>query len=206
MTKELVRYDTMCRAIEAAYSIDEVKEIRNQAVALEHYAHQATNFEAERQCQEIRIRAEREVGKRLKEVPKAKGARGNPGGQGAKIVRSSGATTQKTLQEYGLTKDQSATWQRLADVPEEVFERELKAPGVVSAESIIFAHSPPPETPSFKGDARALWLWGRLQDFERDDLLGLDPKWLFDMMTDHMKETTRRLAPLVAAWLRRLPK
>jgi hypothetical protein len=43
-----------------------------------------------------------------------------------------------------------------------------------------------------------------LQDFERDGLLAVDPNWLFDMMSDHMKETTLRLAPQVADWLRRL--
>jgi hypothetical protein len=34
----LVRYDAMCRAIEAAYKVDEVKDIRDQAIALETYA------------------------------------------------------------------------------------------------------------------------------------------------------------------------
>lgn len=201
---ELVRYDAMCRAIEAAREIDEVKKIRDQASALEHYARQAMNFEAERQCQEIRIRAEREVGVRLKGAPKAKGT--DYGGR-AKLDgrRELPSNPPPKLADYGITKDQSSTWQRLADVPKDIFERELKGPGVVSAESIIHAHAPPPVTPAFRGDDRALWLWGRLQDFERHELLEVDPKWLFEMMTDHMKETTKRLAPLVAAWLRRLP-
>ena len=34
----LVRYDAMCRAIEQAYRIDEVKDIRDKAMALEAYA------------------------------------------------------------------------------------------------------------------------------------------------------------------------
>jgi hypothetical protein len=46
----LVRYDTMCRAIEAAHEVDEVKDIRDKAVALEHYARQAQNTDAERQA------------------------------------------------------------------------------------------------------------------------------------------------------------
>jgi hypothetical protein len=32
---ELVKYDAMCRAIDAAYEVDEVKDIRDQARALE---------------------------------------------------------------------------------------------------------------------------------------------------------------------------
>lgn len=54
----LVRYDAMCRAIESAYAVDEVKDIRDQAIALETYARQAHNVEAERKACEIRLRAE----------------------------------------------------------------------------------------------------------------------------------------------------
>ena len=35
---ELVRYEAMCRAIDAAYEIDEVKDIRDKARVLEVYA------------------------------------------------------------------------------------------------------------------------------------------------------------------------
>jgi hypothetical protein len=52
----------MCRAIEAAYKVDEVKDIRDQAIALEVYARQAHNTEAERKACEIRLRAERKAG------------------------------------------------------------------------------------------------------------------------------------------------
>ena len=65
---ELVRYDAMCRAIAEAHAIDEVKEIRNRMVAMEAYARQALNEDAERQAREIRIRAERRSGQMLKEM------------------------------------------------------------------------------------------------------------------------------------------
>ena len=42
-------------------------------------------------------------------MPKAKGAKGNPRGRGAKIVRSGQSTA--SLAEQGITKDQSADWQ-----------------------------------------------------------------------------------------------
>ena len=60
--------------------------------------------------------------------------------------------------------------------------------------------------PRDKVDSRALWLWGRLQDFERDGLLELTPDQLIESMLGHMRETTRRLAPLVAAWLGRIDR
>ena len=59
---KLVRYDAMCRAIDAAYKVDEVKDIHDKAVALEIYARQAHNTEAEMQACEIRLRAERKAG------------------------------------------------------------------------------------------------------------------------------------------------
>jgi hypothetical protein len=74
MATELIRYDSMCQSIAAAYEVDEVKDIRDRAAALEHYARQAHNIEAERQCCEIRLRAERKAGQLLAAMDKAKGA------------------------------------------------------------------------------------------------------------------------------------
>jgi hypothetical protein len=115
-------------------------------------------------------------------------------------VRSSQATTQKTLEEYGLTKDQSAEWQQLADVPEEIFERELTTQHRPTAASIIHVHAPK-VTPVPTVKKEALWLWGTLKDFERDGMLGNDQSEILATMTAGMLEDVRRLAPLVAAWL-----
>jgi hypothetical protein len=71
----LARYDAMCRAIEAAYKVDEVKDIRDQAIALEVYARQAHNTEAERKACEIRLRAERKAGPLSKELERSPGGR-----------------------------------------------------------------------------------------------------------------------------------
>ena len=48
---------------------------------------------------------------------------------------------------------------------------------------------------------KALWLWGRLLDFEREGILDEDPTELFDTMLDHMKQSTLEMAPRVATWL-----
>jgi hypothetical protein len=58
----LVRYDAMCTAIAAAYEVDEAKDLRYKARAIEVYTRRAQNTEAERQACEIRLRAERRAG------------------------------------------------------------------------------------------------------------------------------------------------
>jgi hypothetical protein len=50
----------------------------------------------------------------------------------------------------------------------------------------------------------ALWLWGRLKDFERDGVLTQDPKFLINEMTEPMRDDVRRLSPLVGAFLAKL--
>jgi hypothetical protein len=77
---QLVRYDAMCSAITAAYSVDEVKDIRDKARAIEVYARQAKNVEAERQACEIRLRAERKAAQLKREEGFAKGT--DYGGRG----------------------------------------------------------------------------------------------------------------------------
>jgi DNA N-6-adenine-methyltransferase (Dam) len=127
----LVRYDAMCRAIAECHSVDEAKDIRDKAVALEVYARQAKNFEAERKAAEIRVRAERHCGLLLKEMPKAAGGRPYQGSYSSDEPRG------KTLAELGISYDQSSEWQQLADVPEDEFEAALAEPERPSAIRII---------------------------------------------------------------------
>jgi hypothetical protein len=119
--QQLVRYDAMCAAIEAAYQVDEVKDIRDKALAIETYTRLAHNTEAERQACMIRLRAERKAGQLLRDMEKAKGVLR----QGVELPRSTDTTTGKTLAELGVSKDQSSNWQKLADIPEEQFEAAL---------------------------------------------------------------------------------
>jgi hypothetical protein len=194
---ELVRYDTMCRAIDAAYQVDEVKGIRDKAAALEHYSRQAHNVEAERQCCEIRLRAERKAGTLLAQMDKAKGgAQPGVGRKGGML--SDGPTA---LSGLGITRDQSSQWQRLAAVPQPQFEAALAAPGKPTTNGIINAAFPPKPKPV---STEALWLWGRLRDFERDGLLAMQPSEVLSTMTAEMLDDVIELAPQVAAWLDRI--
>ena len=73
---ELAKYDAMVSAIAAVHTVDEVKDIHDKAKAMEVYSKLAKDFEQERRCREIRLRAERRAGQLLSKMEKAKGARG----------------------------------------------------------------------------------------------------------------------------------
>ena len=57
---DLAIYDRMCFAIAECHRVDEVKNLRDKAQALELYARQCKNTEAERQAANVRLRAERQ--------------------------------------------------------------------------------------------------------------------------------------------------
>jgi len=50
-------------------------------------------------------------------------------------------------------------------------------------------------------DPNALWVWGRLKDFERIGILSASPKHLLTEMTEPMRGDVRRLLPLVREFI-----
>jgi hypothetical protein len=191
---QLVKYDAMCRAINAAYKVDEVKDIRDKAVALEHYARQAQNTDAERHAAEIRLRAERKAGQLLAKMPKQNGARDGK--------QTGSPEMTPLLSDLGISKNQSSQWQKLGALPQRDFDlaigESVKPP---TTKGILRSVEPPRQRVAAPD---ALWLWGRLLDFERDGLLDKSPNDVIKTMTDPMKDDVHRLAPKVAAWLKRI--
>jgi hypothetical protein len=203
--QQLVRYDAMCRAIDAAYKVDEVKDIRDKAIALELYSKQARNIENERCACEVRLRAERKAGQLSRALE-----RSNPGKRKKDLVPIVG-TKSKSLRDAGISKKQAEQWEKLADISDKQFEAALTdRTHMPTTNGIIRAAAKPKVIPVSKD---ALWLWGRLRDFERgqdmykgEPMLTRNPADVLATMTPEMKDDVHRLAPRVAAWLNRIGK
>lgn len=194
--QQLVRYDEMCHAIAECYAVDEVKELHDKALALEIYAKQAMNLEAERQACQVRLRAEQRGGELLAEMKRGGGGdRKSAEYQTGNRCRSDSEYAQ-ALASSGINERTARRWQQLAAVPKDEFEDALRAPEKPSTNGILRRQKG--EQPM---DPAALWLWGRLRDFERDAFLSRDPDEIVGRMTETMQADVRRIAPLMAAWL-----
>jgi hypothetical protein len=196
---QLVKYDAMVNAIAICESADEVKDIRDKAVALEAYAKQANNMEAEHKCALIRVRAERKCGQLLRDTPKAVGAAGNSSNQHQKEVQSIDTTAPKTINEMGISKDQSSSWQKLAAVPEQEFEEAINLPGTKPSANHIIKPKPDPEP--IRIDKDALWFWGLVCDLEREGrferpIAELEAEW-----TDGMAKASDGLIIKLKKWV-----
>ena len=102
-------------------------------------------------------------GQLLAEVEKAKSALGN---QYTGPVTRHDRSTPATLDDLGISKNQSSQWQKLADVDEEFFEHAVKADRPTTS-GIIAQTAGPREPRKNVVSAPALWFWGRLLDIER---------------------------------------
>ncbi len=113
----LIKWDKAVQAIQEATTVNELALIRNEAEAYRYAFKQAKEgTEVVNSATEIKLRAERKAGEFLKEMPKNKGSEGI-----GKSVVHNGDCTPK-LSDLDITKNQSSKWQKMAAIPEEVFE------------------------------------------------------------------------------------
>ncbi len=122
------KYDTARRALAEAHRVDEVKDIRDKAVAMEVYAKQAKDGELIGFATEIRKRAERRLGEVMDENRKAgklaKGTRGEgrPNKAGRQRTR---LKDDLSLRDHGIDKHLADRARKAAAMPADQFEMEV---------------------------------------------------------------------------------
>jgi N6-adenosine-specific RNA methylase IME4 len=108
----LAQLDSAKRALAAATRIDEVKDVRDKAESVRaYYQQQKDSFEAQNSAAELKLRAERWLGAALKDDPD--------------VQRGGSKLRDATLPNYGIEKTQSHRWQKIAGLPEDVFEQKI---------------------------------------------------------------------------------
>ena len=121
----LAKYDAARYALSVAVKVDEVKDIRDKAAAMAAYARQAQDKELLQWATEIKVRAERRAGQMLAEMELK---------PGVKSIGNVAVPIPQTLDEIGISKNQSSRWQKLASVSNEKFEEAVAAAKEVAGE------------------------------------------------------------------------
>ncbi len=129
---ELVVYNRELELLRATVAqldnVDDAKDLADRAAAAQTWAQRARlGKDAVNQAAEVKLRAERRAGELLAAMPK------HPPGR--EPYRSPSPTDIPTLEDLGVTKDQSSEWQKLARVPQVDFDaaiEQAKADGDVT--------------------------------------------------------------------------
>jgi N6-adenosine-specific RNA methylase IME4 len=194
MTK-LVRYDAACRALAEARSIDEVKEIRDQAIAMAAYARQAKNRDLEADAVEIRMRATRKLDQ-LRQAQKETVGLNQGAAGGGKKAGSRGALVaprdlRPTLDSQGIDKHLAKQARVLGAMDETAFERKV-ADARRSAVSVYRRAVREAEIQQERAERRARTaLGGSVTDLHaliasgfRAGTIAVDPPWPFTAYSD----------------------
>jgi N6-adenosine-specific RNA methylase IME4 len=126
MTTALVNYNAARKALAAASRIDEVKNIRDKAEAMQVYAKQAKDGELIGYATEIRKRAERRLGELMAEAKKAgKLPKNAPGpGRGKKGLKA-GSPKDPALSKQGIDKHLADRARKAAALSDGTFEADV---------------------------------------------------------------------------------
>src|SRR5262245_32820949 len=131
MTTELTRYDAACRALAEAVAIDEVKDIRDQAMAMACYAQQAKNRKLEADAVELRMRATRRLDEIRQARKKTVGLASGREGKRKALGLPKNPSDRATLAEAGIDKNLAHQARQLGALSDQQFEQtvaETRAP------------------------------------------------------------------------------
>lgn len=183
-----VAYD----AAKSAARIIKAKEAHDSLMADVHRA----------QAHALAIRARAEM--RLAEEYDEAQARGEVAGHGRSKVEPVNVTTAADL---GLRRDEIHEARKLRDAERAepgVIQRAIdrmvdrgEEPTRAALKRDVIERAPAPK----QMDERALWVWGRIKDFERMGVLSDSAQRLFSEMTEPMRDDMRRLLPLVRGFI-----
>jgi hypothetical protein len=172
---DLTFFDRARAALAKAVNLDEVKILRDKAEALRIYARQTKDAVGmERQCAIIRLRAERRIGELLAKTVK----RGNPKLR-SELQLSPDVTI--GLGKLGISRNQSAKWQKASTLPAALFERYVSTGHPTTAGVLKLVQDEERKQPGprsggniLTGPASRLW-----QDLDDDsvDLFLTDPPY-----------------------------
>jgi N6-adenosine-specific RNA methylase IME4 len=173
---EAARYDAAKRALSEAHRVDEVKEIRNKALAMQEYARQAKDGQMIEWATDIRMRAERRAGQLLIEMRES-GQRASGGGDLRK------ESPPATLSEIGVTNTQSSRWQKLAALDDQAFEQRAKVAKRAAVHSVDATAAERSAEKKALREEREAALAARqfALPSKRYGVIYADPEWRFDV-------------------------
>ncbi|WP_186776173.1 MT-A70 family methyltransferase [Rubripirellula reticaptiva] len=109
---QLIALNGVQQALAVVSRVEDIKEIRDRAEAVRKYIESVgLGLEVQNKAAELKLRAERKAGEMLAEMKLHGGDR-----------RSDQSADRRTLEDLGISKDQSSRWQLLAAVPENLFD------------------------------------------------------------------------------------
>jgi hypothetical protein len=142
----VLKYDAARQALVEACTVDEVKDIRDRAVAMQVYAQQAKDCELIERATEIRLRAERRLGEMMADQPKAPAGRPPKEEIGFSENPIFSPEKSMTLADAGIDKNLAHRARTAASMSPEQFEAKVadaKASAVSALEGKAVAEDKP---------------------------------------------------------------